>query len=87
MARPHHDVCRLRKEHDDLAEQLAKSRSVLSQGRSKAKNLAARLDVELDAKKQAYIWDAEHVTFKIETYFARPLVEGIRHADGSLLPW
>ncbi len=39
--------------------------------------------VELDAKKQAYIWDAEHVTFKIETYFGRPLVEGIRHADGS----
>jgi uncharacterized protein YhaN len=42
------EVLRLRKEHNDLAEQLAKARNIQSQGLSGANDLAARLDVGLD---------------------------------------
>ena len=35
----------------------------------------------LDAAKQKEIWDAEHVTFEIETYVSKPLVEALIDGD------
>lgn len=38
-------------------------------------------DFELDRDKQQFIWDSEHVTFEIETYFGKPLAEALKSRD------
>jgi hypothetical protein len=41
--------------------------------------------VELDKQKQKQIWDSEHVTFKIETHFGKPLIEVLKNRDRKRL--
>jgi len=41
--------------------------------------------VELDPAKQESIWDAEHVTFEIETYIGKPFAAAIKDRDAKRL--
>lgn len=42
-------------------------------------------DFELDKDKQQFIWDAEHVTFEIETYFGKPFAAALREGDDDAI--
>ncbi|MGI9472931.1 MAG: FG-GAP repeat domain-containing protein [Rubripirellula sp.] len=42
-------------------------------------------EVVLDEDKQKLIWDAEHATFEIETYFGKSLREAISERDGEAI--
>lgn len=40
---------------------------------------------ELDPARQQEIWDAEHVTFKIEKRFGKWFLDGLRKRDAEIL--
>ncbi len=42
-------------------------------------------NVELALEKQEHIWDLEHASFVIETYFARPFTDALRERDRERL--
>lgn len=42
-------------------------------------------DFELDKAKQQLIWDSEHVTFEIETYFGKPFAAALKANDDEAI--
>ena len=40
---------------------------------------------ELDAKKQQYIWDTEHITFEIETHLGKPFAKALKERNTEQL--
>lgn len=41
--------------------------------------------VELDADKQKFIWDAEHITFELESYFGKPFAKALKERDDDAI--
>ncbi len=46
---------------------------------------ASDSQVELAPEKQQHIWDLEHASFVIETYFAKPFTDALRERDRERL--